>query len=68
MKLVKLTYSLLRVFFYEIIIIIINCRILILIFSGMSDIFVNSQLAVVDINSTSFLEESEELNELSQVL
>ena len=68
MKLVKSTYSLLRVFFYEIIIIIINCRILILIFSGMSDIFVNSQLAVVDINSTSFLEESEELNELSQVL
>ena len=68
MKLVKLTYSLLRVSFHEIIIIIINCRILILIFSGMSDIFVNSQLAVVDINSTSFLEESEELNELSQVL
>ena len=68
MKLVKSTYSLLRVLFYEIIIIIINCRILILIFSGMSDIFVNSQLAVVDINSTSFLEESEELNELSQVL
>ena len=67
MKLVKLTYSLLRVFFYGIIIIIINCRILILIFSGMSDIFVTCR-SILDINSTSFWEESEELNELSQVL